>query len=135
MRPLIALVFVVLLSACGAKQEMEVADVPNIDSIVNAQPVATGAPIVLDSNSGLMIDQTRMRTPEHIQTLSRFKEVEDITHVYREFRPLRKKGLSQTSLDSFLRAQKITMKELQAVLSEGDQLGWNTVDASGKPIR
>jgi hypothetical protein len=134
MKKLLVLTLTLLLSACGNK-DAELAQGPAIDSLVKSQtPVMTGDAIEVDSASGVLIDRSRMRSPEHNQTLARF-EPKDIARIYREFRPLRQEQLKQTSLDSFLSTNKITLKELHTILSEGDQLGWNKVDAEGRPIK
>lgn len=134
MKKLIVLCLMFTLASCAGKEEVEVT--PDVaDSLVKPQtPVATGEGIELDSNSGVLIDRSRMRSPEHLKTLERFDPLK-VVEVYREFRPLRKKDLKQATLDSFLTAQKITLKELHAILSEGDQLGWNSVDSKGQPTR
>jgi hypothetical protein len=134
MKKLLALSLLMLLSACAGKEEAEVP--PTIaDSIVRPQtPVATGEAIEIDSNSGVLIDRSRMRTPEHMQTLERF-EPKEVATIYHEFTPLRKENMKQVTLDSFLKANNITLKELHAILSEGDQLGWNSVDAKVKNVR
>lgn len=129
---LILLAFV-FLASCQSKEEVEVQQ--SIDSLVVPQaPVNTATPTAIDTASGLLIDRSRMRTPEHRQTLARFHPKE-ISQVYRNFRPLRKEGLDQPRLDSFLKANKVSLTELKTILSEGDQLGWNTVDSSGFPIK
>lgn len=134
MKRLFVLGFALFLSACAAKQDAEIAQ-GVADSLMNPQtPVMTGDAIEVDSASGVLVDRSRMRTPEHTQTLSRF-EPKEITSIYREFRPLRRSSLHQASLDSFLQYHRITLKELQTILSEGDQLEWNKVDAEGKPIK
>jgi hypothetical protein len=134
MRKLVTILALALLTSCAGKEEAEVA--PSVaDSLVKPQtPVATGQGIELDSSSGVLIDHSRMRTPEHMHTLERFKPVEVAT-IYHDFRPLRKAELKQASLDSFLTAKKISLKELHAILSEGDQLGWNGAPATSTPAR
>jgi hypothetical protein len=134
MKKVIMLCMLSFLMACAGKDEAEVP--PTIaDSIVKPQsPVATGEGIEIDSSSGVLIDHSRMRTPEHTQTLERFKPV-DVASIYHDFLPLRKEQLKQSTLDSFLAAKKITLKELHAILSEGDQLGWNTAPARPTPAR
>jgi hypothetical protein len=133
MKKLIVVLCMMAVASCASKEEAEVA--PSVvDSIVRPQtPVATGEAIEIDS-SGLLIDHSRMRTPEHMQTLERFPPKEVAT-IYHEFAPIRKENLRQVTLDSFLKANKITLKELHAILSEGDQLGWNSVDAKVKNAR
>ena len=135
MKKLIALCCVLILSACAGKEEVEVA--PEVaDSLVKpSTPVATGEGIALDSNSGVLIDRSRMRTEEHNKTMERFHDPREVAIIYHEFRPHRKENLKQATLDSFLTSNKITLKELHAILSEGDQLGWNKYDANGNPIR
>jgi hypothetical protein len=134
MKKLIALCCVLFFAACAGKEEVEVT--PEIvDSLVKPQtPVATGEGIAIDSNSGVLIDRSRMRSPEHLQTLERFEPMQ-VAGIYHEFIPLRKAQLKQVTLDSFLTANKLTLKELHAILSEGDQLGWNSADAKVKTAR
>lgn len=134
MKKLIALCCVLLLASCAGKEEAEVP--PTIvDSIVKPQtPVATGEGIEIDSNSGVLIDRSRLRPPEHLQTLERFSPMQ-VAGIYHEFIPLRQDNLKQVRLDSFLTANKITLKELHAILSEGDQLGWNSTGAKVKSTR
>lgn len=134
MKKLIVVLCILALTSCAGKEEAEVA--PSVaDSIVKPQaPIATGEAIEIDSNSGVLVDRSRMRTPEHLHTLERF-DPKEVASIYHEFLPLRHAGLKQGSLDSFLTAHKITLKELHAILSEGDQLGWNSVDAKAKTAR
>jgi hypothetical protein len=128
MKKLIALCCLLLLTSCAGEEKVEVA--PEVDTLVKPQtPVATGEGIEIDSNSGVLIDRSRMRSPEHLSTMERF-EPTAVVSIYTEFRPLRKPGLRQQSLDSFLNYHKISYRELQAILSEGDQLGWNRVDTN-----
>jgi hypothetical protein len=134
MKNLLALLLLIGLSACGGR-DAELAQGSEIDSLMRPQtPVMTGDAIEVDSASGLLIDRSRMRSAEHNQTLARFEPL-SVAKIYREFRPLRQEKLKQVSLDSFLTAHKITLKELQTILSEGDQLGWNTVDPESRPIK
>jgi hypothetical protein len=131
MKKLIALCCVLFLSACAGKEEVEVAP-EVVDSLVKpSTPVATGEGIAIDSNSGVLVDRSRMRSPEHLKTIERFDPLQ-VVEVYREFRPMRKDNLKQATLDSFLAAKKITLKELHAILSEGDQLGWTSIEAQSK---
>lgn len=129
MKKLIALCCVLLFTSCTRKEEVEVA--PDVaDSLLKSQtPVATGEGIEIDSNSGVLIDRSRMRSPEHLKTIERF-EPTAVVSIYTEFRPLRRPGMKQQSLDSFLNYHKVSYGELQAILSEGDQLGWNRIDTN-----
>jgi hypothetical protein len=127
MKKFLALFSLLLVISCAGKEEAEVAP-QVVDSVIKPQtPVATGDAIEVDSNSGILIDRSRMRSPEHLKTLERF-EPKQVMSIYHDFSPLRKEHLKQATLDSFLTANKITLKELHAILSEGDQLGWNSVD-------
>ncbi|HET6513156.1 MAG TPA: hypothetical protein VFH43_13260, partial [Candidatus Kapabacteria bacterium] len=83
-----------------------------------------GDAIELDSNTGFMVDKSRMRSPDHLKTMERFEALQ-VRDIYREFRPIRTESLSKSSLDSFLSYHKITEKELRAILYEGDQLDWH----------
>lgn len=133
MKHVLILLAIVFFAGCQSKEETEVQQ--TIDSLVVPQtPVSTGSPVIVDTSSGLLVDRSRMRTAEHMQTLARFKPKE-ISQIYRNFRPLRKEGLEQQRVDSFLKINKITLNELKTILSEGDQLNWNTVDSSGFPIK
>jgi hypothetical protein len=133
MRYLVLLLAVAFIG-CQSREEQAVQQ--TIDSIVYpSAPVNVGAPFEVDSSSGLLIDRSRMRSPEHNQTLARFQDPKEITQIYRDFRPLRKPGLEKSRVDSFLSAKKITLKELQTILAEGDQLKWNKVDSNGRPLK
>ncbi len=131
MKKLIALCCVLLITSCAGKEEVDVSP-EVVDSLVKPQtPVATGEGIGIDSNSGVLVDRSRMRSPEHLKTIERFEPLQ-VVEIYREFKPLRKDKLKQATLDSFLAVKKITLKELHAILSEGDQLGWNSLEAQSK---
>ena len=81
------------------------------------------APAIIDSGNGLIIDAAHMRTPEHEKLLARFDPL-DVVHIYHDYRPLRKDGVPNAKLNAFLKDHKITKEELQAILEEGDMLGW-----------
>lgn len=127
MRHPIALLLLVLVSGCAKHSNEDVRTV-TVDSLVNTHDVRTGDAITVDS-TGLLIEKSRMRTPEHQQTIERFTPLE-IVGIYGAFRPHRKAGLAQPTVDSFLAAHKITQPELQAILVEGDKLGWARVDST-----
>jgi hypothetical protein len=89
----------------------------NIQTIPESQPPP-------DTNTGLVVDQARLRTPEHEALLERFTPYQ-VVNVYHDFKSIRKAGVAQTQIDSFNRAKKISLDELKAILEEGDSLGWN----------
>jgi len=71
------------------------------------------------------VDKRRIRTPEHLATMKRFTPTE-VRDVYHDFKPLRtaKASTESDEVVKFLEAKKITLKELKAILEEGDRLGW-----------
>src|SRR4051812_30492249 len=77
-----------------------------------------------DTATGLLVDQARFRTPVHEAMLQRFGP-EEVVNIYHGFKAIRKPGISQSQLDSFERAKKISLDELKAILEEGDRLGWS----------
>jgi hypothetical protein len=72
------------------------------------------------------VDATRIRTPEHLALMKRFKPLEVLT-VYHDFKPLRKSNVNPESAEvkKFIEQKKITLDELKAILEEGDRLGWS----------
>ena len=76
-----------------------------------------------DTASGLIVDQSRFRTPQHEAILQRFEPLE-VARIYHAFREIRKPGITKVQLDSFTTNKKISLDELKAILEEGDRLGW-----------
>jgi len=85
------------------------------DTVANAKPVP----------EEWYVDKRRMRTPEHLATMKRFTPTE-VRDVYHDFKPLRSAKASAESDEvvKFLAAKQLTLKELKAILEEGDRLGW-----------
>ena len=111
-----------LLAACSKKEGQPG---QSNDSIL-AKPVTTEAipPMVSkDTASGLIIDQSTFRTPEHQALLDRFS-VNDVVRIYHAFKQIRKPGITQDQTDKFLKENKISIDELKAILEEGDIHGW-----------
>ncbi len=88
---------------------------------MNVEPVPEM--VTKDTASGLIVDQTRYRTPEHEALLQRFQPIE-IARAYHAFKIIRKPGITQVQIDSFTKGNKISVDELKAILEEGDRLGW-----------
>jgi hypothetical protein len=121
------IVCTLLLVSCSKQEE------PATHSLDSASlpGITTGAPIEMDS-TGLVIDRTRLRTPRHQQLLARFEPTQ-VVEIYRDFRPLRNRELTQGQLDAFLKQKSISFEELQAILGEGDALGWQQADTTSAP--
>ena len=75
-----------------------------------------------DTATGLLIDQSSLRTPEHEALLQRFNAVE-VARIYHAFREIRKPGITEDQITKFTKEKKITVDELKAILEEGDRLG------------
>lgn len=116
---ILSLVFV----ACSKKSD----DPSHANDTLLTKPM-TVPPVVQPppgpNDSGLYIDRSRLRTPEHEKLMARF-EPQDVVDIYHDFKPLRKKETSQDEIDAYIKKKKITLDELKAVLEEGDRLGWN----------
>jgi hypothetical protein len=91
---------------------------PMTESVPEAQPVKA------DSTTGLLIDQSRYYTPEEQALLKRFS-AREVVMVFHNFRSIRKPGITQMQIDSFTKANKISIDELKAILQEGDRRGWS----------
>ncbi len=76
-----------------------------------------------DTATGLLIDQSSLRSPEHEVMLQRFNAVE-VARIYHAFREIRKPGITEEQINKFTKEKKITVDELKAILEEGDRLGW-----------
>ena len=98
---------------------------PSSDSLL-AHPLvhADSARAIVDSGSGLVIDPSRTRSPEHEKLLERF-EATDVAKIYHDYRPLRFPGMPESKIQEFLKSHKLTQDELLAILDEGDRLGWS----------
>ena len=88
---------------------------------MNAEPIPQ--PVIHDTASGLIVDQSSFRTPEHEALLQRFQPIE-VARVYHAFREIRKPGITQDQITKFTKEKKISLDELKAILEEGDRLGW-----------
>src|ERR1041385_9103522 len=124
MRYLVVLLFIAItLSACSKKEEKN----PLGSDSVFSKPVTENIPESqpkIDSASGLLVDQSRFYSPEQQALLNRFVPGQ-VVSIYHDFKPLRKSGITQTQINTFLQARKITLEELKAILEEGDKRGWN----------
>jgi hypothetical protein len=85
-------------------------------------------PIKKPTKEEWYIDYRRMRTPEHLATMKRFTPIE-VRDIYHDFKPLRSAKASPESeeVQKFLTTKHINLKELKAILEEGDRLGWAAV--------
>lgn len=124
MRKFVILIAALLIVSCTKRDEQPA---QNLDSS-SLPGITSGAPIALDSTD-IVVDRSRMRTPEHQQRLARFEPL-TIVEIYRDFRPLRRSDLTQGELNSFLKQKGISFEELQAILAEGDALGWQKADTT-----
>lgn len=86
--------------------------------------IATAKPIPKE----WYVDKRRIRTPEHLATIKRFTPTQ-VRDIYHDFKPLRSAEVSSESDEvvKFLATKQITLKELKAILEEGDRLGWATL--------
>jgi uncharacterized protein YcfL len=71
------------------------------------------------------VDKRRIRTPEHLATMKRFTPIQ-VRDIYHDFKPIRsiKASAESDQVMKFVGVKKITLKELKAILEEGDRLGW-----------
>jgi hypothetical protein len=114
---------ITLFVSCSKKEEKSLS---TSDSIL-AKPITENVPEAQpkpDSLTGLLIDQSRFYTPEQQALLNRFSP-SAIVSIYHDFKSVRKPGISETQIDSFTKAKKISVNELKAILQEGDRRGWN----------
>ncbi|MFI5263407.1 MAG: hypothetical protein ACHQM6_02715 [Candidatus Kapaibacterium sp.] len=110
---------------CAACSKMDDKPGHANDSLL-AKPMATepAPPIITkDTSSGLIIDQSSFRTPEHEALLQRFQPI-DVARIYHAFREIRKPGITEDQINKFIKEKKITLDELKAILEEGDLHGW-----------
>lgn len=115
--------FVILFSSCSKMDEKPpqandslLAKRMDVDPVPEAQPKK-------DTATGLLVDQSRFRTPEHEAMLQRFEPVE-VARIYHAFREIRKPGITPQQIEKFTKERKITVDELKVILEEGDRLGW-----------
>lgn len=126
MKKVYLLVVVILLAGCSKESD---APKTSNDSLLqkpldlSRDTIATAKPIP----SEWYVDKRRMRTPEHLATMKRFTP-EQVRDVYHDFKPLRTADVHSESDEvvKFLAKKQITLKELKAILEEGDRLGWAT---------
>jgi len=124
MKKVYLLLVVSLLIGCGKESD---APKTSNDSLLQKpldpirDTVATAKPVPEE----WYVDKRRIRTPEHLETMKRFTPIQ-VRDVYHDFKPLRSAKASAESDEvvKFLEAKKITLKELKAILEEGDRLGW-----------
>jgi hypothetical protein len=113
----------ILFAACS---KMDDKPAQTNDSLLSkkmdADPVPEAQP-KKDTATGLLIDQSRFRTPEHEAMLQRFEPLE-IARIYHAFKEIRKPGISEDQINKFTKEKKISVDELKAILEEGDRLGW-----------
>ena len=122
-RLLLALSLVLLISACS---KMDDKPAPTNDSLLSKRMDVDPLPEIKpkkDTATGLLIDQSRFRTPEHEAMLQRFEPIE-VARIYHFFREIRKPGITQAQIEKFTKEKKISIDELKAILEEGDRLGW-----------
>ena len=119
---LLLILFAAFVASCSHRDEHP----PQANDSLLTKPMTVETPVAVPpsrADSGLYIDRSRLRTPEHEKLLERFTP-DQVVDIYHGFRPLRKTGTLQDSVDAYLKAKKITIEELKAVLEEGDRLGW-----------
>lgn len=121
-RIVLVLSLVFLIASCQKKEEPQLSDTLLSHPI---SPVDTSARFSHDTTTGLVVDSSRMRSPEHLKLLARFTPVE-VVRIYHDYRPLRAGKPSAGDIQAFQTSHKISHDELLAILDEGDRLGWNT---------
>ncbi len=122
-RFLLVVSFVVLLSSCSKTDKPEAGNDSLLVKPMNVDPVQE-AQAPNDTITGLLIDRTRLRTPEHEALLQRFEPLE-VVRIFHAFKEIRKPGIKQEQVEKFIAEKKITADELKAILEEGDRLGWS----------
>lgn len=116
-------VLCILVVSCARKDETS--DIAHSDTLLQTPATPDTHSHSTSLENGLLIDSSRLMPAEREKALARFTP-KQILAVYRAYRPLRRTDISQSSVDSFLRVQRINMNELHAILEEGDRLGWST---------
>lgn len=122
-RLLFAFSFVLFISACSKKDDKPA---QSNDSLLTKRMEVDPLPEVKpkkDTATGLLVDQSRFRTPEHEAMLQRFEPL-DVARIYHAFRQIRKPGITPEQIEKFTKEKKISVDELKAILEEGDRLGW-----------
>lgn len=116
------------IAAIGCSKHEAAPQQGSNDSLLSKplDPVQNPVAVHVPDSFKQYVDLKRVRTPEHLATMKRFTPSE-VVIVYRDFRPLRKKGVTPESAEvtTFLTEHKITLVELKAILEEGDRLGWS----------
>jgi hypothetical protein len=124
---------IILLSAsvsigCGKKDAAP--EQPTNDSLLSKPLDPERDPVIVPGQDSFKqyIDPRRVRTPEHLAIMKRFKATE-VAKIYHRFRPLRQKQVTPQSpeVTTFLSENGISLDELKAILEEGDRLGWSKV--------
>ena len=122
-RLLSILSLLLFLSACS---KMDDKPASGNDSLLAKRMDVVSVPeaqLQKDTNSGLLVDQSRFRTPEHEAKLQRFDPIQ-LAKIYHAFGEIRKPGITEAQINAFTKEKKITVDELKAILEEGDRLGW-----------
>ena len=112
-----------LLISCSKKEEKSLSGSDSILSKPVTEVVQEAQPKA-DTNTGLLVDQSRFYTPEQQALLNRF-EPEQVVNIYHDFKSIRKPGITDAQIDSYIKSKKISLDELKAILQEGDKRGWN----------
>jgi hypothetical protein len=94
------------------------------DSLLSTPGTADTHSHSVSLGNGLIVDSSRIAPATVQNTLARFSP-KQVLAIYEGYRPLRRQDVAQSQVDSFLRAQKITLAELHTVLEQGDRLGWS----------
>jgi hypothetical protein len=114
---------IIVLSSCSKNEEKNFSGSDTILSKpVTEHPSESQARV--DSASGLLIDQSRYYSPQQQALLNRFDPM-DIVKINHDFKSIRKPGITQEQIDTFIKSKKISLDELKAILEEGDRRGWN----------
>ena len=122
-RLLFLFVFAIFLTACS---KMDEKPAQTNDSLLSKRMDIDPLPEIKpkkDTTTGLLVDQSRFRTPEHEAMLQRFDAIA-VARIYHAFREIRKPGITEAQINKFTKEKKITVDELKAILEEGDRLGW-----------
>ena len=118
MRFIPIIVALILIAGCSKHD-----DLSSKDSLLVAPHTEPPVPQPKSNSEGLIIDSFVARQQPEMNTLIRL-EPKQVVAIFEAYRPLRNDETTQAQLDSFLRVEKISEKELHAVLIEGDRLGW-----------
>jgi hypothetical protein len=122
-------VFVALIAAlgCSPRRDSPAAN----DSLLSTPSAPDTHAHATALPNGLLIDSSRLGPVSAAHTLDRFSP-KQVLAIYEAYRPLRRPNVTESQVDSFLRAEKINSNELHAVLVQGDRLGWSAPDSTRK---